>query len=45
MTNKMHSDLESLLESEDTKCKDLADTYFLRARTEDMSKAINFCDE
>ena len=45
MTNKMHSDLESLLESEDIKCKDLAEAYFLRAKTEDMSKSINFADE
>lgn len=45
MTNGMYTQLENMLSSEDTKCKDLAETHLRLARTEDMSDSIDFCDE
>ena len=45
MTNEMYTQLENMLQSEDIRCKDLAETYFYEARTKDMPKDKIFCNE
>ena len=45
MSNEMYSQLENLLQAEDTKCKDLAEAYFLKARKDDGEQELDFCDE
>lgn len=45
MSNEMYTQLENLLQAEDAKCKDLAETYFMKARNDDVEFELNFCDE